>query len=153
MRYDVLVFDFSVLGPESPDTVSRPLQDLSDLGVTLALVSDIPEPSARAALGRAQHLFDAYDCGGNRRGIDSKLRRIARRLAAPYDRVLLVTASPEDIVTSTELGVRSAVPTDAAGQPGKVVATHPTHVIVELFDLIAILSGNPMLRLVHQPDD
>ena len=151
MRYDLVVFPLDVLDMLSTDSgTSEVLQELTDLGTTLGLVSDMPEPMARAALGRKQHLFDAYECARRARGTETKLRRIGRRLAVPCDRILLVTTSLEDIEAAGRLGASSAAPRWLLQHQETLAAVWSTHVMSELPDLLAIVSNRPVLRLVRQ---
>jgi phosphoglycolate phosphatase len=151
MRYDLVVFPLDVLDMLSTDSgTSEVLQELTDLGSTLGLVSDTPEAMARAALGRKQHLFDAYECTRTASGTETKLRRIGRRLAVPCDRILLVTTSLEDIEAASRFGASSAVPGWLIPHQKTLAAVRSMHVISELADLLAIVSNRPVLRLVRQ---
>jgi len=149
MRYDLVVLALDVLGVSLPDPcTSEVLQELTELGATLGLVSDSPEATARTELGRAQHLFDAYECGGTPRDTAAKLRRIARRMAVRRDRTLLVTSAPDDVEAATRLGVSSAAACWFTEHRALLVAARPTHAVAELSELTVILSNRPILRLV-----
>jgi len=149
MRYDLVVFDLDVLsGLDVEISAGEVLQELTDLGATLGLVSRIPDAVARAVLGPAQHHFDALECSGTPRDTAAKVQRIMRHLEFASDRALLVTASAEDIATVGRCGVSSALlnPQLRRDAPSP---SRPAHVIAELADVVDVVCGRPILRIVR----
>lgn len=147
MRYELVVLDAGVLRwpVDGPD--EEALREFTDLGATLGLVSDLPEPAVRAALGQAQDHFDALECGPPPPTTPVKLMRIAQRLEFSHDRALLVTSNAQDIATVGDLGIASA----AAGWlvERAAISVQPPHVIAQLLDIADILAGRPTLRVVR----
>jgi len=149
VRYDLVVFDLDVLSDRDVEiSAVAVLQELTDLGATLGLVSRLPEAGAGAMLGRAQQFFDELECGDTPRGTAAKVRRIIHRLEFTSDRALLVTASVADSATVGEFGASSAL-LDSDLRRNAASASRPAHVIAELADVVDVVCGRPTLRLVR----
>jgi hypothetical protein len=146
MRYELVVLDAGVLDWPVDGTGEAALRELTDLGATLGLVSDLPEPMVRAALGRAKHYLDALDCGPPP-STPIKVLRIAQHLEFSRDRTLLVTGDVTDIAAVAELGIASA----AAGWlvDHAAISIAPSHVVAQLLDVADILAGRPTLKIVR----
>lgn len=123
------------------------LRELTDLGATLGLVSDLPEPTVRAALGRAQHYLDALDCGSPPPATSTKLMRVAQHLEFSRNRALFVTGDVRDVAAVADLGIACAAASWLIGRAAIFIA--PPHVIARLLDIADILAGRPTLRVVR----
>jgi phosphoglycolate phosphatase-like HAD superfamily hydrolase len=149
MRYDLVVLDLDVLGRRDLETsTDEALQELTDHGATLGLVSRIPDAAARAVLGLAQQHFDAIEGGETPDGTAAKVLRIMRHLEFTADRALLVTANGDDVATVARFGISSAL-LGSGHLHDPPTASLPAHVIAELSDVVDIISGRPILRIVR----
>jgi phosphoglycolate phosphatase len=68
--------------------VDRMLRELSDAGITLALVTSNSEANARAILGESADLIRIYECGVSMFGKGARFRKVLRRSRiAPNDTI------------------------------------------------------------------
>lgn len=148
MRYDLVIFELEVLTRRhARPFVSETLQELTDLGATLGLLSDLSQAAARALLGSAQQHFDALECGPDL-GTAEKVARILRHLEFLPARALVVATGGADTTAIDRLGVSSAIV-----DPHPVGPAHTPRgascVVASLSDIVDIVSGRPILRIVR----
>lgn len=129
------------LYPGVPDLV----RDLSDAGVTLAVVSSNGEKTVRKVLGPARHFFDVFSCGAPLFGKARKLRSVARRVAAAATRVLCVGDETRDVEAAKACGFDSAAVTWGYATVAALASANPTFKVGNVAELRALLEGRPVL--------
>lgn len=117
------------------------LQELTDLGVTLAVVSSNGEQTVRSVLGKAQHLVDVYECEASLFGKASKLRKAMKRLAIPPDRTLYVGDETRDIDAALRAHVAAAAATWGYGHRNALEARRPTYLLDSLSHLLQVVAN------------
>lgn len=148
MRYDLVIFDLDVLTNRNTHPfVDATLQELTDLGATLGLISGLSQSVVRDLLGSSQQHFDSLECGP---GISKteKVVRIVHHLEFSCDRALVVAADAAGIAAVDKLGVSSAI-LDPAAPDRASVQRLSILVVTSLSDVVDIISGRPILRVVR----
>lgn len=92
------------LFPGTPDL----LEQLSDMGVKIALVTSNSEANARRILG-PQHAarIDFYACGSSLFGKAPKFRRVVKKMGIPAAATLAIGDETRDIDAAREVGMRA----------------------------------------------
>jgi phosphoglycolate phosphatase len=125
------------------------LRDLTDAGVTAAIVSSNGEATVRRVLGECQHLIDVYECEVSLFGKQRKLRGVARKLAVPPERALYVGDETRDVQAAKAAGLDSAAVSWGYSTQSALAGARPTYLIDSLRDLAAAIEDQPILRLVR----
>ena len=127
------------------------LRELTDLGVTLAVVSSNGEDTVRAVLGEAQHLFDVYECRASLFGKAARLRKVVGRLAVQPRRALYVGDETRDVDAAFAAHLAAAAATWGYGHRTALAASRPDHLLDSFSDLLRVAtSGRPHLRVVSR---
>lgn len=125
------------LFPEAADV----LQELTDLGVTLAVVSSNGEQTVRAVLGKAQDLVDLYECEASLFGKASKLRKVMQRLAIGTNRTLYVGDETRDIDAAFRAHLPAAAATWGYGHRNALEARRPAYLLDRFSDLLRVAAN------------
>jgi phosphoglycolate phosphatase len=92
------------LFPGTPDL----LEQVSAMGIRIALVTSNSEANARAILGpKHAARIDCYACGSSLFGKAPKFRRVLKRMAVPAAETLAVGDETRDIDAAREVGMRA----------------------------------------------
>ena len=87
------------------DGVDRMLRELSDAGVTLALVTSNSEANARAILGESANLIRIYECGVSMFGKGARFRKVLRRSGIPAADAICVGDEIRDLEAAQKEGI------------------------------------------------
>lgn len=148
MRYDLVVFELDVLANRNARPfVDETLRELTDLGATLGLICGLSTAAVRDLLGSSLQYFDALESDPDV-GKAEQVARILDHLEFSSDRALVVAADASDVTAVDQLGVSIAVLDHTAS--GRAPA-HGVSILVlaTLSEIVAIVSGHPLLRVVH----
>ena len=126
------------------DGVDRMLRQLSDLGVTLAMVSSNSEENVRAVLGpenasRMSH----YDCGASMFGKSAKLRRMLARTGIAARDAIYIGDEIRDIAAARSARMAAGAVAWGYNTLPALLAHRPDEVFRHIDDIVAAVTGTP----------
>jgi phosphoglycolate phosphatase len=116
--------------------VPEMLRELSQKGVTLALVSSDNEANARAALGTNAAMIRHYDCGASLFGKASKYKRVMKVAGIPARETLSIGDELRDAEAAQKAGIDFAAVSWGYARVEALRATGPATV----FDRVAAIT-------------
>jgi phosphoglycolate phosphatase len=117
--------------------VDRMLQDLSDAGITLALVSSNSEANCRAILGAENaRLIRYYECGASLFGKSAFFRRVLRKSGMPAREAICIGDEIRDLDAARKEGIDFGAVTWGYTAAESLTAREPT-VVFRAVDEIA----------------
>lgn len=91
------------------DGIAHVLQQLTESGVRIVLVTSNAEDNARAILGPANAaLFERFECGASLFGKARRYRRVLRKTGVAASEVIAIGDETRDVVAAKKVGVTSA---------------------------------------------
>jgi phosphoglycolate phosphatase len=112
------------------------LEELSAMGLHLALVTSNSEENVRAILGeRLAGLFETYECGTSLFGKASRFRKVRRRFKIPKDRVLCIGDERRDAEAAHTAGLPFGAVAWGYAEAETLVQTRPRHLFREICEI------------------
>jgi len=118
------------------------LAAVADAGVRIAIVSSNREDVVRRVLGAdLAAVVSDFDCGAAIFGKATKFRRVVRRAGVASAQAVGVGDEARDIEAAAAAGIASAAVTWGYATRELLASRSPTHVVTDIRELTALLTG------------